>query len=65
MQGISPDSLTSSERLDEISEILSAGLMRLLARKSSKKAPELGEIRLDISPDQSGHPNRQQSENGP
>jgi len=41
-------------RLDEIAEILAAGLMRLRARKSSPKSADCGEISLDILADQSG-----------
>ncbi len=44
------------ERLDEIAEILSLGLMRLQARKSSGKSPYFGESSLDFSACESGHP---------
>ena len=50
-----PDLMTPAERLDEIAEILSAGLMRLRARKSSPLFPDHGESSLDFSPDQRGH----------
>jgi hypothetical protein len=53
MHGISPDSLTPSERLDEISQILAAGLIRLSAPKSSHFSSEFGEISLDCAADQS------------
>jgi hypothetical protein len=46
--------LTPSQRLDEIAEILAAGLMRLGARKSSQLSADCGESSLHISPDQSG-----------
>ena len=49
------DGITPAERLDEIAEILAAGLMRLRARKSSSLSGDPGEIRLDFSPDQRGH----------
>jgi hypothetical protein len=43
-----------SDRLAEIAEILATGLMRLEARKSSRKPAEFGETSLHFSPDQSG-----------
>ena len=43
-----------NEHLTEIAEILAAGLMRLEARKSSRKPAEFGESSLHFSPDQSG-----------
>lgn len=42
------------ERLSEIAEILAAGLMRVEARKSSRKSAEFGESSLHFTPDQSG-----------
>jgi hypothetical protein len=48
------DSLSSSDRLDEIADILAAGLSRLEARKSSRKSAEIGESSLHFTPDQSG-----------
>jgi hypothetical protein len=47
--------MTAAERLDEIAEILAAGLIRLRARKSSRISAHHGESSLDFSPDQSGH----------
>jgi hypothetical protein len=47
---------TSSKHLTEIAEILAAGLMRVVARKSSPIAADSGETSLDISPAESGHP---------
>lgn len=44
------------ERLAEIAEILAAGLMRVLARKSSPISADAGERSLDISATESGHP---------
>jgi hypothetical protein len=58
-----PDLMTPAERLDEIAEILSAGLMRLRARKSSPLFPDHGESSLDFSPDQRGHaPGKEQAQ---
>jgi hypothetical protein len=51
---ISADRISAAERLAEIAEILAAGLMRLLARKSSQTAAHCGESSLHFSPDQSG-----------
>jgi hypothetical protein len=53
---IKPDSLSSNERLVEIAEILAAGLLRALARKSSPKSADIGESSLHILVDQSAHP---------
>jgi hypothetical protein len=43
-------------RLSEIAEILAAGLIRALARKSSEVCVRSGENPLHIPPGQSGHP---------
>jgi len=48
------DRLSAAERLDEIAEILAAGLQRLQARKSSQKSADCGESSLHFAPDQSG-----------
>jgi hypothetical protein len=45
------------ERLDEIAEILAAGLMRLKAPKSSPLSADSGESSLDCLAHQSGHAN--------
>ena len=50
-----PDRMTAAERLDEVADILAAGLIRLLARKSSPLSAELGESCLDFTAPQSGH----------
>jgi hypothetical protein len=42
------------DHLAEIAEILAAGLMRLAARKSSRKSMESGESSLHFTPNQSG-----------
>jgi hypothetical protein len=54
---IHPDRLTADERLDEVAEILAAGLMRLMSRQSSPLSADLGESSLDCPGDQSGHAN--------
>jgi hypothetical protein len=48
-------SISSSERLTEIAEILALGLMRLQALKSSALSPHAGEGSLDCAASQSGH----------
>jgi hypothetical protein len=45
----------ASERIVEIGDILAAGLMRVMALKSSPKSPDSRESSLDISRHQSGH----------
>jgi hypothetical protein len=45
---------STSDRLDEIAEVLALGLQRLLARKSSQKSAHFGESSLHFAPDQSG-----------
>jgi hypothetical protein len=47
--------MTAEERLDEIADILAAGLIRLHARKSSSLSRDRGESSLDFSLHQSGH----------
>jgi hypothetical protein len=47
-------SLTAEDRLSEVAEILAAGLIRLLAVKSSQKSALGGDILLASSADQSG-----------
>jgi hypothetical protein len=49
------DGTIPAERLDEIAEILAAGLIRLRSRQSSSLSPDVGEIHLDFSPGQRGH----------
>ncbi len=44
------------ERLAEIAEILAAGLMRLIAQKSSQISADPRESSLDFSATESGHP---------
>jgi hypothetical protein len=52
---IDPRHLSTAERLDEIADVLAAGLMRLRARKSSQISGDPGESSLDFSPEQRGH----------
>ena len=59
-----PDRMSAQERLDEIAEILAAGLMRLNARKSSALSKHGGESSLDYAAHQSGHADRLTSDGG-
>jgi hypothetical protein len=45
----------TKERLAEIAEILAAGVMRLQARKSSRKSADFGESSVDLAGHRSGH----------
>jgi hypothetical protein len=52
--GVAPDRLTATERLDEIASILSLGLLRLRARQSSRIAAVSENSSLDFNAYQSG-----------
>jgi hypothetical protein len=47
--------MTPAERLDEIAEILAAGILRLRARLSAPPGSTGEQFRVDFSPDRSGH----------
>jgi hypothetical protein len=53
MNALSPEQMTAAERLDEIAEILGAGLMRLRAGQSSPLSIPNGDSFLDFSPPKS------------
>ena len=55
MNPLHPRHMSAAERLDEIADILAAGLIRLHARKSTPLSRDCGEICLDFSPDRRGH----------
>ena len=55
INAISPERLSAAERLDEIAEILAAGLMRLRVRQSSDESADYGESSLHSVANQSGH----------
>ncbi len=61
MNPLSPNRMSAAERLDEIADILTAGLMRLRARKSSQVSADQRESSLDFSLDQRGHVSDQDS----
>jgi hypothetical protein len=52
---IDPERLSAAERLDEIADILAAGLMRLRARKSTPLSTHSGESSLDCPGHQRSH----------
>ena len=56
MTAAQADQLSAQERIDEIAEILAAGLMRLHARKSSTFSADVGEVSLHISASKSADP---------
>jgi hypothetical protein len=53
----------AAERIDEISEILAAGVMRLMALKSSQISQSIKENSLDILAAESGHASRRRIRN--
>ena len=57
MNALKPDLMTAADRLDEIAEILAAGLMRLRGRQSSAQSADFGDNSVDCAGDQSGHAN--------
>jgi len=54
---LKPALMTAAERLDEVAEILAAGLMRAHARQSSPISADRGDSLLDCAGHQSGDPN--------
>jgi hypothetical protein len=50
-----PDLMTSTERLDEIAEILAAGILRLRARLRAPRGSTREQVRVDFSLRRSGH----------
>ena len=55
MNALDPNHMTSSERLDQVAEILSPGLMQLFMRQSSPLLPGSGESSLELGRQPSGH----------
>jgi hypothetical protein len=47
--------MTTAERLDEIAEILAAGILRVRARLRAPQGSTAEQIRVDFSPGRSGH----------
>jgi hypothetical protein len=50
-----PDLMTPAERLDEIAEILAAGILPVRARVRAPRGSTAEQVRLDFSPRRSGH----------
>ncbi|TAN64036.1 MAG: hypothetical protein EPN20_08865 [Magnetospirillum sp.] len=48
-----PDHMTAAERLDEVAEILAAGVQRLVARKSTRLSAERGDSSVDFTANRS------------
>jgi hypothetical protein len=47
--------MTPTERLDEVAEILAAGILRLCARLRAPRGSTAEQVRVDFSPWRSGH----------
>jgi hypothetical protein len=54
-RGLDPNLMTPAERVDEIAEILAAGISRVRRRRRENKFSYLEKVRLDFSPDRSVH----------
>ena len=50
-----PDRMSAAERLDEVADMLAAGLIRLKARRSRALSADTGDSRLDFTAPQSGY----------
>ena len=57
---LSPDLMTPDERLDEVAQILAAGLVRLRQRECDSDCSRLEKNDLDLSPDRSVHASARQ-----
>jgi hypothetical protein len=53
--GLRPDLMTAAERLDEIAEILAAGIIRIRARLRAPQGSTAERVSVDFSPRRSGH----------
>jgi hypothetical protein len=47
--------MTPAERVDEIAEILAAGILRVRARLRAPQGSTAEQVRVDFSPGRSGH----------
>ena len=52
---LDPNRMSAAERLDEIAEILAAGILRLKARESAHRPRDRGDVCLAIPARQSRH----------
>ena len=50
-----PDLMTPAERLDEIAEILAAGILRVRSLLRAPQGSTAEQVRVDFSPYRSGH----------
>ena len=64
MNALDPDHMTAAERLDELADLLAAGLIRLQQRKSSQLSADRGESSLALPGHRSGHANTLKSVGG-
>jgi hypothetical protein len=55
-KAVTQGDIAAREPITELAEILAAGLIRVLAGKSTEKRPLNGESSLDFSAIKSGHP---------
>ncbi|BCH23560.1 hypothetical protein [Mesorhizobium sp. L-8-3] len=55
MNPLAPDRMRAAERLDEVAAILTAGLMRLRAKQSSRLSAVRENSSVDFTGYQSGH----------
>jgi hypothetical protein len=53
--GLQPSLMTPKERLDEIAEVVAAGILRLRARLRAPRGSTREQVRVDFSPRRSGH----------
>jgi hypothetical protein len=55
LNALHPDRMTADERLDEVADILAAGLFRLRSHESANNSNDFGDFPLDFSAHQSVH----------
>jgi hypothetical protein len=55
MNGLDANLMTPAERLDEIAEILAAGILRVRARLRAPRGRTTEQVPVDFSPNRSGH----------
>lgn len=55
INALDPDRMTADERLDEVADILAAGVLRLRKRHSDSNFNDLREVSLDLNANQSMH----------
>ncbi|HJN24789.1 MAG TPA: hypothetical protein QGG18_03710 [Rhodospirillales bacterium] len=55
INALSPDRMTATERLDEVADILAAGILRQRNQETANKYNDLRDISLDFTAGQSVH----------